>query len=131
MPWLPFHTLKLCVYGAVEKKCGIKTQSLLPLLGSIYFPAKKYFKESKQKIRFYEGKGCDVCHNTGFLGRIGIFEVLELSTNIKKMIVEKADADTLKTQAVKEGMKTMFDDGISKVINGLTTFDEIMRVTKL
>jgi len=92
--------------------------------------AEKYFKKSENKIRIYEGKGCDICHNTGFLGRIGIFEVLEMTPKIKDLINTKADSDTIKVQAIKDGMDTMFDDGIKKVVNGMTTFDEIMRVTK-
>lgn len=64
------------------------------------------------------------------MGRIGIFEVLEITPGIRKLIVEKKDADVLTRAAVAEGMKTMLDDGLEKVSKGLTTLEEILRVTK-
>jgi len=107
----------------------IKTKDLLPALGKDV--VKKYFGNSSEVIRLYEGKGCDVCHNTGFLGRIGVFEVLEMTADIKELINNKADSDTIKEQAIKDGMLTMFDDGMTKVEQGLTTIEEVLRVTKI
>ncbi|CAN5169576.1 N/A [soil metagenome] len=91
---------------------------------------KKYFGTKKQ-IRIYKGAGCKICHNTGYLGRIGIFEVLEVSQAIRKLIVEKADSDKILAQAQKEGMTTMLDDGLGKVNQGSTTIEEVLRVTKV
>jgi type II secretory ATPase GspE/PulE/Tfp pilus assembly ATPase PilB-like protein len=82
------------------------------------------------KIAVYHGQGCKICRNTGYLGRIGVFEVLEVSKTIRKLIVEKKDADVIAKAAVDEGMKTMLDDGLIKVSQGLTTLEEILRVTK-
>jgi type IV pilus assembly protein PilB len=81
-------------------------------------------------MRIYKGKGCPVCHQTGYLGRVGIFEVLEVSNKIEELITNKADADTIKRQAIAEGMSTMMDDGLAKVQQGITTVEEIMRVTR-
>jgi len=81
-------------------------------------------------IRLYKGKGCAICHSTGYQGRIALFEVLEISETIKKLITDQADATTIYKEAQKEGMQTMLRDGIEKVIAGVTTLEEIVRVTK-
>lgn len=90
---------------------------------------KRHF-DGKQEIRIYRGQGCKICHHTGYTGRIGLFEVLEISKEIRKLIVQKADSDVINKQAIQEGMETMLDDGIRKVIEGITTIEEILRVTK-
>lgn len=82
-------------------------------------------------IRLYHGKGCAVCHQTGYAGRLGIFEVLEVSPAIQKLITQKADSDTIVNQAKTEGITTMLDDGLVKVQQGVTTLSEILRVTKV
>lgn len=84
----------------------------------------------KNKLLVYKGKGCAVCQDTGYVGRIGIFEVLEVSESIKSMIMKRLNADDIKKQAVKEGMTTMIEDGIEKVISGVTTIEEILRVAR-
>lgn len=90
----------------------------------------KYFGV-KEQVRIYKGKGCEVCHFTGYSGRIGIFEVLQVSNEIRKLISAKKDSDVILQQAKKEGMTTMLDDGIMKIIKGLTTIEEVLRVTKI
>jgi type II secretory ATPase GspE/PulE/Tfp pilus assembly ATPase PilB-like protein len=85
----------------------------------------------KPDVAIYRGKGCKVCHFTGYSGRIGIFEVLEMTENIRKLITEKNDADVIVKEAIKEGMATMLDDGLAKVIQGMTTLEEVLRVTKV
>lgn len=89
----------------------------------------KLFKK-KKKIRVFQGRGCRACVNTGYFGRTGIFEVLEVKENIQKLIMEKADADQVQKQAIKDGMTTMLEDGIEKVLLGITTIEEVIRVTK-
>jgi type II secretory ATPase GspE/PulE/Tfp pilus assembly ATPase PilB-like protein len=91
---------------------------------------KKHFG-SKKSFRIYKGNGCDVCHNTGYSGRVGLFEVLEVTAAIKKLITEKNDSDVILQQAIKDGMVTMLEDGIGKVIKGVTTIEEVLRVTKI
>jgi type IV pilus assembly protein PilB len=91
---------------------------------------KKHFGV-KRDIRIYKGKGCEVCHATGYSGRLGIFEVLEVTNNIKKLITSHNDADAILKQAVLDGMQTMLDDGMIKVIRGDTTIEEVLRVTKV
>ena len=91
---------------------------------------KKVFHE-EQTIKVYMGKGCKMCHGTGYQGRLGIFEVLEVTNTIKELIVEKKDSDTIEAKAVEEGMTTMLDDGLEKVARGITTVEEVLRVTKV
>lgn len=91
--------------------------------------AKRFGK--KTDLVVYQGKGCKVCHFTGYTGRIGIFEVLEMTESIRKLITEKNDSDVIVKKAVEEGMTTMLDDGLAKVQQGLTTIEEVLRVTKV
>ncbi len=86
---------------------------------------------NKSELRIYKGKGCEICTLTGYVGRIGIFEVLEVSTEIKKLINAKNDSDVILKQALREGMTSMLDDGLAKVAKGLTTIEEVLRVTKI
>ncbi|MDD5097874.1 MAG: ATPase, T2SS/T4P/T4SS family [Candidatus Omnitrophica bacterium] len=81
--------------------------------------------------KFFRGKGCPVCKNSGFLGRIGIFEVLVVDESIRKMVEEKKSADIIKKKAVESGMKTLREDGLDKARAGLTTIEEILRVTEI
>lgn len=90
---------------------------------------KKYNLEDK-KNHFYHGRGCPVCHQTGYSGRIGIFEVMFVDDKIRKAIQEKRNASEINKIAIKNGMNSMLDDGLIKVKQGLTTIQEIIRVTK-
>ncbi len=81
--------------------------------------------------KFFRGKGCPACKNTGFLGRIGIFEVLVLNETIRKMVEERNSADAIKKKAIELGMKTLREDGLEKAKQGLTTIEEILRVTEI
>ncbi len=86
---------------------------------------------SSSEIKFYKGKGCPTCHHTGYLGRAGIVEVLTISKAIRKLIISGGDSDQILEAAQKEGMITMFDDGLRKAHQGVTTIDEVLRVTKV
>ena len=79
----------------------------------------------------YHGKGCAVCHDTGYRGRIGIFEILEVTEEIKSAIIAKKSSSEIEALAIEMGMRTMIQDGAEKVKQGITTFDELIRVTKL
>ena len=86
--------------------------------------------ERPAKIEFFHGKGCDNCSGSGYKGRIGIFEVFELTDDLKEMVAKQASSTMLNDQAIKNGMVTMKQDGILKSIEGLTTLEEVWRVTK-
>lgn len=88
-------------------------------------------KKQGGEIVLYRGKGCDVCGHTGYFGRIAIFEVLRVSDRIAQMIMEKADASQIETQAVSEGMILMKQDGYLKALEGTTTLEEVIRVAQI
>jgi type IV pilus assembly protein PilB len=92
------------------------------------FVPEEIFKKLFQKRKIYYGKGCSVCNHTGYLGRIGIFEVLNVSNNIREAIIERKHSSEIKEIAKKEGMTTMVEDGFQKVLKGLTTIEEVLRV---
>lgn len=77
--------------------------------------------------RFYQGQGCNFCADTGYRGRVGVFEVLTISESIRRMVVQGAGADEIKAQAIAEGMVPMRRDGMLKVQQGVTTPREVMR----
>ncbi len=79
---------------------------------------------------FYRGRGCPSCLNTGYLGRTGIFELMMLDDRIKNLILKTSDANAIKRRAVEQGMVTLRQDGAQKVLNGVTTIEEIFRVTQ-
>jgi len=81
-------------------------------------------------IDVFRGKGCENCFNTGYRGRIGIFELMELTEEIRGLIMANADATKLTAAALRNGMRNLRDDGWLKVRNGVTTADEVMRVTQ-
>lgn len=87
-------------------------------------------EKNLEEMVFYKGDGCSRCNNSGFKGRVGIYEVLEVNQEIIHKINEHADANTLKDTARKNGMITMSEDGLIKAKMGTTTISEILRVTK-
>ncbi|OPY69736.1 MAG: Type II secretion system protein E [Syntrophorhabdaceae bacterium PtaU1.Bin034] len=77
----------------------------------------------------YKGKGCPECLNTGYLGRIGIFELLTLNSKLRQMVQNKASSEEIKAEAIRDGMVTLRQDGINRALAGDTSLAEIMRVT--
>jgi general secretion pathway protein E len=84
---------------------------------------------SGQASVVYKGKGCPECLNTGYLGRIGIFELLTLNSKIRHMVQEKVSSEEIKAEAIKDGMLALRQDGIERALTGDTSLSEIMRVT--
>ena len=89
----------------------------------------KYYPPN-QEIKLYQGKGCDQCGGSGYLGRIGIFETLPITEKIAALILQRSDSGTIEKEAIAEGMITMKQDGYLKVLRGLTTVEEILRVAQ-
>ena len=88
---------------------------------------KKY--ESMQ-LKLFKGKGCKACGNSGYKGRIGLYEVLPISEPVKQLILDKKSTTDIESEAIKEGMVTMLQDGLIKALTGKTTLEEVWRVTK-
>ncbi len=116
-----------------KKETTMKIDELVKSLGlnddSII---QKYMKEqiSGDSVTLYQGEGCRVCHNTGYSGRIGIYEVLKVSKEIRALVVENENLDTIREKALEQGMTTMFEDGLKKVATGITSVEEVIRVTR-
>ena len=87
-----------------------------------------YEKEiGEKRTEFLYGTGCKSCAYTGYFGRTGIFEILEMSDTVRAMISNRANSSEIRAQAIKEGMKTMMSDGMHKVKEGITTPTEVLR----
>lgn len=86
-------------------------------------------KASIQKATFYKAKGCEECNQTGYKGRLALFEVMEVSNTISRLTMERADTNVIEKQARSEGMTLLFEDGLRKVMLGLTTLEEVLAET--
>jgi len=101
---------------------------------------KEPYRPSEEEVRelglprgnytFYRGRGCEECLGTGYRGRIGIFEVLELDEELKKLINETQEAGRIREAARKKGFKSMLEDGIEKILKGITTSSEVLSVVR-
>ena len=80
--------------------------------------------------QIYRSKGCSECLDTGYKGRCGIYELLPVTDSIKHLVMQSVDAGTIKKAALKEGLITLRRDGLRKVLDGVTSFDEVIRVTQ-
>ncbi|HWB59923.1 MAG TPA: ATPase, T2SS/T4P/T4SS family, partial [Chthoniobacteraceae bacterium] len=85
--------------------------------------------EDTGESTFYHGAGCDRCKRRGYLGRAAVIEVLPVSETIRRLIIKRASAAVIKNQAISEGMKTLRMVGIDKAREGITTLEEVLRVT--
>ncbi|HNY04656.1 MAG TPA: type II secretion system protein GspE, partial [Candidatus Woesebacteria bacterium] len=99
-------------------------------LGPIYEMIEDRWKKEGKKMTIPKIVGCDKCNNTGYFGRIAIYEVMPITEKISKLIVEKASASDIQKQAISEGMLTMKQDGYVKVLEGVTSIDEVLRVAQ-
>ncbi len=82
-----------------------------------------------QDKKVFRGRGCGKCHHTGYRGRCGIFELLLMSQSMKSLILKTADANAIRQQAIAEGMISLRQDGAMKVMQGITTIEEVYRVS--
>lgn len=84
----------------------------------------------KEPISFFQGTGCDKCHGRGYLGRVGIYEVLVMDDHIEDLTINRASGAEIQEEARKHGMVTMYQDGLLKAAAGITTIDEVLREAK-
>ncbi|MFC1646226.1 GspE/PulE family protein [Candidatus Omnitrophota bacterium] len=87
-------------------------------------------KSDIDKVEVYQGKGCQACKFTGYKGRTAIYEIIRLNEEIRQLILAKASSQDIKRKAIQQGMRTLLFDGWQKVIMGLTTISEVVRVTQ-
>jgi len=107
------------------KACKEEYKPEPELLREVGFPA-----DEIGRAKFYRGRGCEECRFTGFRGRMGIYEILVMSEAIRPLVIERAPSTTIKQAACARGMKTLRDDGWTKVRLGVTTVEEVGRVTQ-
>lgn len=134
-PFIISSTINVIVAQRLVRKIHMKCRKSVELeVGTLEKTFDKEFIQKtlgdKKTIRSYIGGGCPICHGTGYEGRIGVYEVLEITDKIRQAIIEKKDAATLRKIAIEEGMVSMAQDGFEKVKQGVTTIDEVVRVTQ-
>jgi type IV pilus assembly protein PilB len=127
-PFLVSASLILIAAQRLARKicpeCKEEENIPIPALVQLGFP-----EEEAAGVKCYKGRGCSACNNSGYRGRIALYEVMPVGTEIKEMVLEGASADELKKTAIRMGMKTLRMSGLTKVQEGVTSIEEIMRVT--
>ncbi|OGC36499.1 hypothetical protein A2436_01150 [candidate division WS6 bacterium RIFOXYC1_FULL_33_9] len=98
--------------------------------GSAVMKSPEIGPDGKPRVYLYKGVGCDRCGGSGYSGRIGIFEVLDVSEKISRMIMDNVTAQDIENEAKEHGMITMIQDGYLKVLEGITSIEEVLRVSK-
>jgi type IV pilus assembly protein PilB len=78
---------------------------------------------------FYTGRGCDVCDQTGYKGRRGLFELLDMSDPIRELVTDRAPTVVIKQKAIELGMNTLREDGLRNIYDGNTTIEEVLKYT--
>ena len=96
-------------------------------LSALGFPFERFAARSEDGFDFHEAVGCDRCAGTGYRGRIGIYEMMVLTDEIREQVVKRGSADDVRRVAEKEGMAPLRDDGLSKAAQGITTIEEVLR----
>jgi len=95
-----------------------------------HMPSVEKDKVKRSKLEFYQGKGCKACSDTGYKGRVGLFEVLSMNAKISELTIAKSSEEQIETEAKSDGMLAMKEDGIMKALEGITTIEEVFRITK-
>ena len=85
--------------------------------------------EDVGNITLYRGGGCPECQGTGYKGRLGIFEMMEMDTELRQMAFDKAPTNRIRDQAIASGMRVLMQDGVRKILQGVTTIEEVLRIT--
>ncbi|MEK7583638.1 MAG: hypothetical protein AAB490_00190, partial [Patescibacteria group bacterium] len=86
----------------------------------------QYFPE--QSVTLYQARGCTTCNGTGYRGRIGVFEIIRVTKELRELMVKRPSSSQIWELARKQGAHSLFDDGIEKVRSGVTTLEEVLRV---
>jgi type IV pilus assembly protein PilB len=106
------------------KKCRVQDKIPQETLIDIGFSP-----EESKSIVVYKPNGCSACHDTGYRGRVGLFEVMEITDEIKSLILSRARSTQIKKKAVEQGMITLRQSGLKKIKEGITSVEEVLRET--
>jgi general secretion pathway protein E len=129
------YLLSSCLLAVMAQRL---VRKICPHCGAAYDLPPGFFEEVVQALgvdstqapsEVWRGKGCAHCANTGFSGRTGIYELIQVNDEIRRLIVKDADSGSILSKARSLGMRTLRQDGLQKVLAGQTTFEEVMRVT--
>ncbi|MGA1841352.1 MAG: GspE/PulE family protein [bacterium] len=124
-PFLVCNSLTLAVAQRLVRRVCLKCrEAYVPspaLLESIGLKPNQ-----KEELLFYRGKGCDSCNQTGYRGRVGIFEIMVMSQEIRNLVLQNALPSVIKRKALEKGMTTLMESGLNKVIQGITSIDEVL-----
>ena len=122
---------RLCPHCKKEiKAAGPVKKKIEDQLKKISEAAKKMIKNKEKDITIFKPVGCKRCNNTGYSGRLGIFEVLEMTKEMEKIVLENPSENEIVKEANRQGMITMKQDGVLKVLLGETSFEEVLRVAE-
>ncbi len=131
-PFLLSSTLELIVAQRLVRKicesCRVTAKANLNQIKKLSPGAEKYFPE--KDLTLFAGKGCNNCSNTGYKGRVGLFEFLKVSPEMADLILSNPSSKQIWQLAKSQGCRSLFEDGVEKVKSGLTTLDELFRVVK-
>jgi type IV pilus assembly protein PilB len=124
-------------YLLASAMAGVVAQRLVRLLcphckAAVDYPPEILAKVNLTQsdgVRFYKGRGCDQCGQTGYRGRTGVYEILMIDEAMNELIRQRADSRLVKEGAVRSGFKSLLEDGLSKAVLGQTTLDEVLRVS--
>src|SRR2546422_6135134 len=119
----------ICAQRLIRRVCGTCRDE-------IHMPASAlveigFSPEDAPRVKLYKGKGCTTCNNTGYKGRVGLYEVMEITDGMREMILTGASSIELKNKAIEEGMITLRGSGLRKIKTGQTTVEEVVRETVL
>ncbi|MBU0999770.1 GspE/PulE family protein, partial [Patescibacteria group bacterium] len=119
------------VVRKIDPHCRVEFNAPPEVIDNVKQVLGKFIPKSQsENMKLYKGKGCNFCGNTGYLGRIGIFEVLVLTDKISKLVLEHTSSGVIEETAIGEGMITMKQDGYMKALEGITTMEEVLRVAQ-
>ncbi len=131
-PFLLASTLEVIVAQRLARKvcpsCRFSYTITVAEAQKLFKGAEHYF-EGSEPVHLYRGKGCEGCGNTGYRGRIGIYELLEINKDLEELIVQKKNSTEILMKARESGFMFLFEDGLDKVKAGLTTIEELCRVS--
>jgi len=129
-PFLVSSSLECLIAQRLVRLICQKCKKPLELEDEILKEIKKELGFEPKAVQLYRGEGCEACRFTGYHGRTGIYEVLVVNEAIRELVLARASSQQIRQKAVSQGMRVLRQDGLQKVIMGLTTFSEVVRVTQ-